>query len=119
MLKLFHVQHAAQGDFQLVLSPLIIQEAEIAIAKIAPSGLEALSVFLDAAGVEEVPTPSQKEIQENADLIRVPKDVHVGLAAIKADIDFLITQDRDFTDRDQTTEKLHQKLKSKEIEFNF
>lgn len=104
------LQHALNGDYQLVLTERIIQEAIKAIQQIQPERLAALNLFLQSGVVEIVPTPSDEAIAQAADLIRDPKDIHVALAAIEAKVDFLVTQDRDFTDRDATTEKLHAAL---------
>ncbi len=104
------LQHAVLGDYRLVLSPRIIQEAKRAIAKIAPAQQQAFGEFLAASEYEQIPTPSVEEINAHADLVRDPKDVHVALAAINAQVDFLITQDKDFTDRDESTKQLRQRL---------
>ena len=104
------LQHAVSGDYQLVLSSWIIQEARAAIAKVVPARKQAFEDFLSASEYEKVPSPTETAVQSNLDLVRDPKDVPVALAAINAQVDFLITQDKDFTDQDKTTEKLHQRL---------
>jgi predicted nucleic acid-binding protein len=104
------LQHTVRGDYQLVLSPHIIKEARIAIAKIVPTQFDAIDKLLDTVDYEEAPNPTEEEILAAADLVRDPKDVHVALAAINAEVDFLLTRDRDFTDRDETTRELHQRL---------
>lgn len=38
-------------------------------------------------------------------------DVPVALAAIKAGVDHFVSEDKDFTSSDKTTEKLHRKLR--------
>jgi predicted nucleic acid-binding protein len=104
------LQHAAQGDFRLALSPWIIQEAAQAIARIAPARQALLENLLAKTGYEETAAPSNEEIQAASGLVRDPKDVHVALAAINAGVDYLVTQDCDFTDRDETTEALRRRL---------
>jgi predicted nucleic acid-binding protein len=104
------LQHAVQGDFILVLSSLVIKEARLHIKRLIPDMLERFEVFLQASGYEEVAAPSAKEVAANADLVRDPKDVPIALAAINAQVDFLVTQDKDFTDEDESTAELHQRL---------
>jgi putative PIN family toxin of toxin-antitoxin system len=107
------LQHAVRGDFRLVLSEEIIGEARYSLAKIEPSSINvgAFEEFLATTLYELVPTPSDEEINAYLNLIRDPDDVHVALAAINAQVDFLLTQDKDFTDHDESTELLHKLLK--------
>jgi predicted nucleic acid-binding protein len=104
------LQHAVQGDFILVLSSLVIKEARLHIKRLIPDMLERFEVFLQGSGYEEVAAPSDKEVAANADLVRDPKNVPIALAAINAQVDFLVTQDKDFTDEDESTAELHQRL---------
>lgn len=105
------LRHAVIGDYQQILTEKIIQEATEAIAKINVTRLPSFEKLLTTLNYDFVATPKDEEIIQNQDLIRDPKDVHVALAPIQASVDFLITQDKDFTARDATTEKLHQQLK--------
>lgn len=104
------LQHALAGDYQLVLSPRIIQEAEVAVTKLFPAFAERFGAFLAKSQYEAVAVPTEEAIQAHMTLVRDVKDVHVALAAIEGKVDFLITQDRDFTDRDETTAELHQQI---------
>jgi predicted nucleic acid-binding protein len=104
------LQHAASTDYQLVLSPQIIQEARLSLAVIAPARLAQLEDILASSQYEEVPTPTDEDITAHAGLVRDPKDIHVALAAINAQVDYLISQDRDLTDQDETTDRLRQRL---------
>lgn len=104
------LRHAVAGDYQLVLSARIIQEARTAVAEIAPSEQGRFEEMLTATDYEEVPTPTDEEVQANLHLVRDPKDVHVAWAAISAQVDLLVTQDRDFTDHDESTAELHRRL---------
>ncbi|GIK66233.1 MAG: hypothetical protein BroJett018_40270 [Chloroflexota bacterium] len=104
------LEHAVNGDFQLVLTPQIITEAREAAAEISPMRGARLEGVLKASAYEEIPTPTEDEIAADAGLIRDPKDVHVALAAIAGKVDFLITQDKDFTEHTEQTEVLHQKI---------
>ncbi|MDX1993624.1 MAG: putative toxin-antitoxin system toxin component, PIN family [bacterium] len=105
------LQHALNGDFQLCLSSIIIEEARKAVDHISPARLSDFEDFLIASAFEQVDSPSTTEIEANLDLVRDPKDVHVALAAIAAKVDFLVSQDRDLTDSGQTTECLHQRVR--------
>lgn len=105
------LEHAVKGDFQLVLSPQIIIEAREAAAEILPKRGVRLESVLKSSAYEEIPTPTDEEIAAHPELVRDPKDIHVALAAIAAKVDFLITQDKDFTERTEQTEELHQKIR--------
>lgn len=104
------LQHAVRGDYLLILSEQIIEEARYSLQKIDPASGEAFEAVLAALDYVCVPSPTEAEIAAHHDLVRDPKDVHVALAAIHAHVDFLITQDTDFTDIDDSTAKLHQLL---------
>jgi putative PIN family toxin of toxin-antitoxin system len=104
------LQRAASGDYQLVLSAEIIQEARTSLSDIAPSRLTQLEDILTASQYEEVPTPTNEEIAAHARLVRDLKDVHVALAAINSRVDYLVSQDKDLTAQDETTEELRQRL---------
>jgi predicted nucleic acid-binding protein len=104
------LQHAVQDDFTLVLSPLVIDEARRHILRLVPEALEQFEEFLTSCDYEQVPTPSKRELEAYSDLVRDPTDIPIALAAINAQVDCLVTQDRDFTDRDKSTKELHRKL---------
>ncbi len=107
------LQHSIRGAFRLVLSEEIIAEARYALARIEPSSINvgAFEEFLATTLYELVPAPSDKEIITHHNLVRDPNDVHVALASINAQVDFLLTQDKDFTDHDESTEVLHKLIK--------
>lgn len=101
------LKHAVQGDFILVLSPLVIEEARLHIKRLILDMLERFEIFLWESDYEEVAAPTVEEVAANAHLIRDPKDIPVALAAINSQVDCLVTQDKDFTDRDESTADLH------------
>jgi putative PIN family toxin of toxin-antitoxin system len=101
------LQHAFSGDYQLVLSDEIIAEARRSAQKAIPTRAHILDDFLHATAYESVTTPTDEEIAAHAHLIRDAKDVHVALAAISSQVDYLVTQDRDFTEAHVT---LHEQL---------
>lgn len=102
------LQHAAAGDFQLVLSPFIIDEARKHITRMFPELLPQLAQTLSTSEYEAVATPSKEELAQYPDLVRDKKDIPVALSAIKADVDYLVSTDKDLT---ETDEPIHQQLK--------
>ena len=105
------LQHAVSGDYTLVLSPYIIDEARKHYHRLFPDSIHSFEQFLDISQYEEVPTPDQEAVMAAGSLVRDLADVPVALAAINSGVDLLISQDNDLTDRDETTENLHQQLK--------
>jgi len=71
---------------------------------------QALDHFLESCDYEEVPDPTREEVERNLHLVRDPKDVPIALAAIEAGVDVFVTNDTDFTDRDESTAVLRTKL---------
>jgi predicted nucleic acid-binding protein len=108
----FHefLRHALKGDFKLVLSAQVIREARERMARGTPAQQQALEQFLADCDYEAVPDPSRKEVQENASLVRDPKDIPIALAAINAGVDYLVTNDKDLTAKDETTATLREKI---------
>ncbi len=101
------LQHAVSGDYQLVLSSFVINEARRHILRLFPRVIEQFDTILAASNYEEVPTPSKDELTAHAGLVRDTQDIPVALAAINAQVDCFITQDKDFTD---PGEPIHQHL---------
>jgi len=104
------LQHAVKRDYQLVLCPLLIKEAEKYVERIIPHRLPNFRAILEDSQYEVISDPSPEEIESHQNILRDPKDVYVAVAAINVQVDLLITQDKDFTDRDESTTKLHEKL---------
>ena len=104
------LRHAVDGDVQLVLSPQIIKEARENIRKLFPERLTNFENILEGSAYEEVATPTLEAIQVNSHLVRDIKDIHVALAAIDAQVDYLVTSDRDFTDKTPQSQELHEKI---------
>lgn len=92
------LRHAANGDFQLVLTQEIIDEAKDALNDVVPHAVQRLLDILEESNFEEFPTPTDEEVAAYIGLIRDQKDIHVALAAINAHVDYLVTSDKDFTD---------------------
>jgi predicted nucleic acid-binding protein len=105
------LQHALRGDFQLVVSEYVIQQARRHIQSRFPSYGDQFDEFLKACQYELVDDPTKEEVEEGIDLVRDPSDVPVALAAIHARVDYLVSEDKDLTIQDETTAWLRQKLK--------
>jgi predicted nucleic acid-binding protein len=104
------LQHAIKGNFQLVLAPLIIEAVRRHILEIEPSQLARFERFLTDCSIELVDNPTREEVERNRNLVRSTADVPIALAAINSKVDYFVTYDRDFTDEDETTERIHQAL---------
>lgn len=104
------LRHALFDDFRLVLTQYVVDEARRHINRLFPELLAWFEQFLLDCDYELVPDPDQAAREANKNLVRDINDVPVALAAINAQVDFLITQDRDFTDEDESTEAVRQLL---------
>ena len=104
------LRHALKGDFQLVLSSQVIREARARMARGTAAQQQALEQFLADCDHEEIPDPSLEEVERNLHLVRDLKDVPIALAAIRAGVDYLVTNDKDLTAQDETTATLRQKI---------
>ena len=101
------LRHALAYDFQLVLCPFIIQEAHKRMSKTFPDDLWRFTEILGFSEYEEVSNPTKEELAAHAGLVRDSKDIPVALAAINAQVDCFITQDKDLTG---PNEPIHQYL---------
>jgi predicted nucleic acid-binding protein len=104
------LQHALRGDFYLVLSRTVLQEAVRKFAEKFPAYTQDFEDFLEKCGYTEIPEPSSQAVLAHRDLMRDITDIPIAVAAINAGVDFFVSEDKDFTARDQTTAKLHQEL---------
>ena len=80
------------------------------LAKRFPQRLQLFEDFLARSHIEIVPDPGQEELAANAGLVRDVTDVPVVLAAINAQVDYLVSEDKDLTAHDTTTELFHDRL---------
>ena len=104
------LQHATKRDYQLTLSQYVIDEAYRGVEKISKDDIHRLTRTLELTQYTLLPTPSKENIIKHRDLVRDAKDIAIALSAIQGNVDYFVTQDRDFTDRDSSTEHLHQQL---------
>jgi len=100
------LRHAVRGDFQLVLCPYVIRQARRRIAQRFPEFLAAFNEFLIRCPHELVPDPSSEDVQNHAGLVRDVPDVPVALAAIQTGVDYLVSEDKDLTEVNETTAEL-------------
>ena len=105
------LQHSLRGDFQLVLSEYILQQARTHIRRRFPNHVDQFDKFLQVCEFELVADPTQEQVTQNLDLVRDPSDVPVALAAIHARVDYLVSEDKDLTVQDETAARLRQELK--------
>lgn len=92
--------HAIRGDFQLVLAPQTVAEVLKWAEKHPKRQKRALEFFLVASRFELAPVPTPQEVQTNSNLVRDVTDVPVALSAIKANVNYLVTNDQDFHTED-------------------
>lgn len=99
------LRHAVRGDFQRVLSPYGIRQTRRAIARRFPEFLSAFDRFLVLCPYELVPDPDPEDVQAHIHLLRDETDVPVALAAIRAGVDSLVSEDKDLTAETQSTQR--------------
>jgi predicted nucleic acid-binding protein len=102
------LQHALRGEIRSVLSPFLVAQARRKFGELFPAHAEQFETFLQGLAAEEVPDPSPADVASNLGLMRDHTDVPVGLAAINAGVDYLVSDDKDFTAPGQP---IHQKLR--------
>jgi predicted nucleic acid-binding protein len=100
------LQHAVAGDFQLVLSPFVIEEAQRHLGRIAPHALPRFQTFLALSEYEAIEDPTSEMIATHQNLVRDAKDIPVALAAMQAEVDCLISSDKDLTESEGLKERV-------------
>ncbi len=98
------------GECVLVLSPYVIYEARGVLSKRFPQFLTRFERYVAATEFELIADPTVEEVALNLKLMRDENDVPIALAAINAGVDYFVSEDKDFTARDETTVRLHQRL---------
>jgi predicted nucleic acid-binding protein len=105
------LQHAVRKDFQLVLSPYIIEQAVKQLDLRFPGSIWRLDYLLDMTGYELIKNPAKEQVVQFAGLSRDETDIPVALAAINGKVDYLVSEDKNLTVKDETTAQLRQHLK--------
>ncbi len=88
--------HAIRGDFVLVLAPQTIAELHKWIEKKGQQQKAVYQFFLGVSNFEVAPDVTREEVEAQLHLVRDVTDVPVALSAIKAKVDYLVTNDQDF-----------------------
>ncbi len=100
------MQHAANGDFRVLLTPYIIAQAYATLARKFPDAKPYLDDFFSLPNIEFLKNPTKSQLAKSQDLVRDKTDVPVALAAILAKADYLVSEDKDLTAQDESTAKL-------------
>jgi len=82
------------GHITVTISEQVVTETERAIARKVPSALNDLRQAILASKAQIVRNPSPKEVRANQHLISHPSGVPIVLAAMKAEVDYLVTLNR-------------------------
>ncbi|MCI0613268.1 type II toxin-antitoxin system VapC family toxin [bacterium] len=105
------LRHAAAGDFRLVLSPLVIKQARRNLEKRFSEYIDRFEAFVQSIDYELVADPTLEEVEANKNIIRDFSDVPVALSAISAKVEYMVSEDKDFTTQDETTAELRRHFK--------
>lgn len=100
------LQHALQGEFQLVLPQVVILEAHRNMQRRFPDFLREFELFLSLTDYEFVPAPSPEAVFSASTLMRQVEDIPVALSVIMAKVDYFVTSDKDFTDPHPSTQQV-------------
>lgn len=106
------LRHAERGDFTLVLSPIVIREAQRRIQQRFAEFAHEFEEFLALVGYEAAPVPTFEEVRVNLGLVRQENDVPVALSVGAAQVDHFVTYDKDFTEQGQATGELRRLIPS-------
>ena len=90
---LFHLAHA--GTIKLLVGKGILREAEEVMRRKAPELLGLLAQLLDEAGIEISKLPSVAQQRKAQSLLSYTPDADVLAQAISANIDWLVSHDRE------------------------
>ncbi|MBI4770068.1 MAG: PIN domain-containing protein [Chloroflexi bacterium] len=91
------LRHALAGDFQPVLCPLVIEQARQHLRKRFPDHLARFEAFLQKSNHELVPDPTLEQVAAHYHIIRDQSDIAVALAAIRAGVEYVVSEDEDFS----------------------
>ncbi len=104
------LKYARQHKIELVLCPFIVEQVYRNVQKYFPDSLPYLSEVLALCDYVETADATQEEVEAQADLMRDPTDIPIAIAAIDAHVDYFLTTDKNFTDRTEGNQHLHEKL---------
>ena len=106
------LQHALAGDFRLVLSQYIIKQALMGMNRRFLAYVDQFEQLLQASRYELAPEPTSEQIYQNKDLVRDVTDIPIALAAINAEVNYLVSEDKDLTVQNQSTQQLRERLQA-------
>lgn len=90
---------ALRGEFELVLSPYLIDQARRVIdARFSTAHLQRFEELLDEVSFILAPDPSPQDLTAHAGLVRDETDIPLLLSAIAANVDVLVSEDKDLTE---------------------
>ncbi len=78
----------------IVISEQVIAETEYALARKAPQALIYFREAVRLTNILIVRDPSRQDLAAYQDIIRDPTDVPIVVAAMRAEVDFLVTLNR-------------------------
>jgi hypothetical protein len=78
-----------------VLPAQVLREA---VRHLDSTQVEVLQQLLGRSGYEQIPEPSAQEIAEASGIVRSRTDVPIAVSLLNANVDVLVSSDRDFTD---------------------
>jgi predicted nucleic acid-binding protein len=99
-----------RGEIHLVVSAFVLEQARRNLSRKFPQHLPRFEEFLAQNPFEIVPEAKPEEIAQHKGLVRDDSDVPVVLPYLKAAVDYLVSEDKDLTAQDASTEKLRQHL---------
>jgi hypothetical protein len=85
---------AEAGLVTVTISEQVVAETERAVARRVPQALTYYRVALRSTGLRIVRDPSPEEVEAHRDIISHRADVPIVVAAMRADVDYLVTLKR-------------------------
>ena len=104
------LRHALRRDFRLVLAGQAIDEAREAIAEDAPTSSAKFERLLTLLDYEQV-DPAAKQMAKYPSLVADQDDLPIGVAAILAKVDYFVSEDKHFTEKNAGNSLFHQKVR--------
>jgi predicted nucleic acid-binding protein len=89
---------AEEGLIVVTLSEQVVAETERAVARKVPQALPAYREAIRSTGLRIVRDPSPEDVRAFGDIITHQADVPIVLAAMQAQVDYLVTLNRRFLD---------------------
>ena len=91
--KLFHLAEA--GLLQLIVGPAVLREADEVVRRKAPVSLPLFAQLLEAGQVEICSAPTPRQIESARSLVTYIPDARVLAEAIRAEVDWFVTHDKE------------------------